>query len=112
LPLEQLVLLDLDEAVAIAGRAAVGTRLSVAGEPHAHAIVDSAGNGDVELGAILHVAAAAAVGARIGDDGAGALAGGASRLHAENASGLHDLSVAVAVAASGPLRTRLAASAL
>src|SRR5437588_103829 len=77
--LEQLVLLHFDEAVAIARRAAVGARLAVTGQPHAHAIVDPGGNRHVELGAILDLTAAATVGARISYDGAGALAGGASR---------------------------------
>src|SRR5205085_9706594 len=100
----------LDEAVAIARRAAVGARLAVTGQPHAHAVVDPGGNRHVELGAILDLTAAATVGARIGHHRAGALAGGASRLHAQDAGRLHDLSMAAAVAAGGPLRAGLAAS--
>src|SRR5439155_12226904 len=60
----------------------------------------------------LHVAATAAVGTRIGDDGAGALTGGTRRLHAKDAGRLHNLAVTTAVAARGPLRAGLAAGAL
>src|SRR5438094_10606936 len=103
--LEELVLLDLDEAVAIAGRTAVGARLAVPRQADAHAVVDAAGDCDVELRAVLHMPATAAVSARISDDGAGALTGRTRRLHAKDAGRLNDLPVAVTIAASGPLRS-------
>jgi hypothetical protein len=42
--LEDLVLLDADLDVQVAGRAAVGARLAVAGRADAHAFVDAGGD--------------------------------------------------------------------
>ena len=111
LALENLVLLDGDEAVAIAGRAAFGAGLAVAGQAYPHAVIDAGGNRHVELGPFLHVAATATIVARVGDSRAGSLARGASGLDAEYAGGLNDLAATLAVRAGGPLRAWLTARA-
>ena len=49
LALEQRVLLDRDEAVAVAARAAVGARFPLAGQPQPHLVVDARGNLHVAL---------------------------------------------------------------
>ena len=69
-----------------------------------------AGICDFALDRVQHVAVAVATGAGIFDRRAGPVAGGASRLHAEDARRLDDLSAAAAIAAFLPRGAGLGAA--
>src|SRR5690606_31310465 len=81
--LEDLVLLDADLDVEVAGRAAIGARLAVAGRADAHAFVDARRDLDFQRLGLLDAALAMAGRAGLGDDLAGAGAVRTGLLHAE-----------------------------
>src|SRR5580658_1513190 len=83
--LEEAMRLDGEEDIEIARAAAAQAGLALAGETDARAVFDARGNGDRE-GLLLALPALAAAGAaRILDDAAGAVAGGAGALDGEEA---------------------------
>src|SRR5438874_10093627 len=88
-----------NKTVAIAGRSAIRTGLALAGDPHAHLIIDACRN--LHLGRYFseHLASAAAARARMLDRRTLAMARGASRLNAHDAGRLNDPSLAAAIAA-------------
>ena len=71
--------LHADEHVDVAGATAERTRVSLAGDTDALPVVDAGGNVDVELAALERAPCAVALGARMLDDLATALAGRARR---------------------------------
>ena len=88
-----------DEAVAVAGRAAVGAGLAFAGDADAHLVVDA--GRDLHLGRdfLEHLAAAAAGGAGVLDRRAFAVARGAGGLNAHDAGRLNHAALPAAIAA-------------
>ncbi|GAB7545643.1 hypothetical protein CS8_053260 [Cupriavidus sp. 8B] len=83
--LEHRVLLDMDFHIQVARGAAVDARLAIARRTDAHALVDAGGNLHFQRLLRLQLALAVALGARLGDVLAGAVALGASLLHREEA---------------------------
>jgi hypothetical protein len=88
-----------DEAVAIAGRAAVEAGLAFAGDADAHFVVDAGRDLDFGGDFFEDLAAAATGGAGVLDDRAFAVALRAGGLDADDAGGLDDAALAAAVAA-------------
>ncbi len=99
LALEERVLLDFDQYVGVARRAAVGARFALARQTQPHFVVDARGNVHLALHALGHHTLPAALWARVFDHLAFAVAHGASGLHAENARRLNDLASTAAVVA-------------
>ena len=101
----------MDEAIAVAGRPAVGTRLAFLLQSQSGAIVDAGRNLDFASDVLLDVARAAATAARLADHLAVTVAGGAGGLQREDAALLDHAAVAAAVAARLGLRAGLGARA-
>ena len=91
---------DVDLDVEVAGRAAAGADLALAGQLDARALVDAGRDGDGERAAGADPSVSPALVARVGDDGAEAVAGGAGTRRADVAEqrALHVLHVAVPMA--------------
>ncbi len=89
-----------NEAVAVAGWPAAGARLAFAGDTHPHFVVDARGDLDLSDNFLEGLAAAAAGGARVFDDGAFTVAGGAGCLNADNAGRLDHPTLPAAIAAN------------
>src|SRR6185312_5570324 len=104
--LEDAVRLDREEDVKVARRAAAHAGLALAGQADARAVLDAGRNVDGQRLLLAHAALAAAVPARILDDAAGAVAGGAGALDGEEALLRPDAAGAVAGRAVDRLRAR------
>ena len=89
-----------DEAVAVARRAAVGTRLALAGDAHPHLVVDAGGDFHFGDDLLELLARAAADGAGVLDRRAFAVALRAGRLHADDAGRLNHAALPAAIGAN------------
>src|SRR6185436_516543 len=88
--LEELVRLDRQEDIEVAGRPAAHAGLALAGEANARAVLDARRDVDRQRAFAHHAARAAAGAARVVDDLAASLAGGAGALDGEEAlAGAH-----------------------
>src|SRR5262249_46909128 len=87
---EELVRADADHAVQVARRRAGLAGLALAGDAQAHALVDAGRDLDLDLALLADRALAAALGARVAHDLAGAAAARAAGLDLEEAGRLHD----------------------
>src|ERR1019366_8398382 len=100
---EEWVLLDLEEHVEIAGRAAVGSGLAFAGQAQAVAVGHAGRDVDLELALHLAVAVAVTFGARVADDLAASITGAARAANRQKALLVENFAAAVAGgAARGP----------
>ena len=106
------MLLDADLDVQVAGRAAVGTRLAVAGRADAHAVVDAGGHLDLQRLGLLDATGTVTGLARILHHLATAVAGGTGLLHREEALLHAHLALAVTGATGLGLGAGLGAGAL
>ena len=102
-PIEEPMGTDGDEAIAVARWSAVGTRLPFTRQSHAHAVVDSGGNGHVDPHPRSDVTLTAAGVAGIGNHRAGSLTSGTTGLHAQDTGRLDNLAAAAATAAGSGL---------
>src|SRR5206468_488327 len=102
-PLEELVRLDRQEDVEVAGRAAAQAGLALAGKADARAVLDALGNVDRERALLGDAARAAAGRTRVLDRFAAPLAVGAGALDREKALARPHLAVARARRAGGRL---------
>ena len=112
LAFEDVVLAQPDLDVEVAGRAAILARFAVAAGADALAVVDARGDLDFQRLLLLDLALAAAGGAGLGNDLAGAVAVRAGLLHAEETLAHLHHALAVAGAAGLDAGARLGASAL
>ena len=94
--LKNLMGLDMQNDVQIAGRAALDSRLAVAGGTEADAGVHAGGDFDGDLGGAFAAAAAAAGAARLVNNTSAPAAARAGLGDAEDAAGSDDLAAAVA----------------
>ena len=90
---------DMDEAVGVSSRAAVGTRLPFSLKSHAHLIIDASRDFDFEFDLMRPQTVSIAGRAWVADCLATASADWASGLHSEHTGGLDDLAAALAFAA-------------
>lgn len=111
-PLEEGVLLHLNVAIQIAGRASVKTGFSFAAQTELHPGIDPGGNVDFERDVGILAARASALLAFFPDDFPFAATGGAGGLNAEEALGLHHLSASAAVLARFGLSSGLGTGSL
>src|SRR5690606_19013103 len=107
---------DLDLDVEVTGRASPGADLTLAGQLDAVAVVDARGHVDLQTATRAHTALAVALAARVGDDGAVAVARGARPRRADvaqqRALDVLDRAVAVARAARDRLGALVGAAAV
>ena len=97
--LKHIVFLDADFNVQIAGRAAIGAGLTVAGAAYAHAVVNARRNFDLQCFLALDLALAMAWRAWICDDLASAATVGTILLHTEKTLAHLDHALSLAGAA-------------
>jgi hypothetical protein len=110
--LEVGMVLHFEENVEVAGNAAVGSLLTFAGDAEAHAVVDAGRNGNFDGAGVFDAALAAAFGAALLDDFAGAVAVRASARNGEESLLIMHLATPFAMLADFHARAGLCAGAV